>query len=102
MANSDDKSASNGSDNNGAEQGNSPKGSPEYWRRAFVYLTGMGMTPEEKQRFEDDRDAKFADNQRKRCEGFRDYLLQYSKAASCLSFPFCCLYNAFITKFSVR
>lgn len=50
------------------------KGGPEFWRRSFSYITGMGMTDEDRTRFENNR----IEEECRRCEKQRNYLMKYS------------------------
>lgn len=50
------------------------KGGPEFWRRSFSYITGMGMTDEDRARFENKR----IEEECRRCEKQRNYLMKYS------------------------
>ncbi|KAL7275749.1 Mitochondrial inner membrane protease atp23 [Rhizina undulata] len=53
-------------------------GGPEWWRRSFAYVTGMGMTDEERSQFEKDQSLVQEQKDCQRCEKYRDYLMNYS------------------------
>lgn len=55
-----------------------PKGGPEWWRRTFVYLTGLGLTEDEKVRWERDYRARRAVKDCQNCEKWKNYLMDYS------------------------
>lgn len=59
-----------------------PKGGPEWWRRSFSYMTNMGMTPEEREEFEKEREIKREVDDCRRCERWRDYNLKHSELPS--------------------
>lgn len=54
------------------------KGGPEFWRRSFSYITGMGMTDEDRARFEHSNEEKKIGEECRKCEKQRDYLMKYS------------------------
>lgn len=61
---------------------NSPvKGGPEFWRRSFSYITGMGMTDEDRAQFGRSSENKKIEEECRRCEKQRDYLMKYSNCS---------------------
>ena len=52
------------------------------WRNWFSLLMGQ-MTDEGKEQYRYDRDTRFEEEDCKRCEKHRDYLLKYSKTRPC-------------------
>lgn len=54
------------------------KWSPEFWRRSFSYMTGMGMTDEDHAQLERDSEARKIEEECRKCEKQRDYLMKYS------------------------
>ena len=54
------------------------RGGPEFWRKTFSYMTGMGMTDDERAQFQVERHRKKADAECTKCEKNLDYLLNYS------------------------
>lgn len=50
----------------------------DWWRRTLAYKTGLGLSEEEKQRYEADLKRKVKDAQCKNCHEWRDFMLQNS------------------------
>jgi len=57
---------------------NPTPGGPEWWRQTFAYVTGMGMSDDERQQFEADRQRRKTEAECRRCEKHLNYLLKYS------------------------
>lgn len=53
-------------------------GSFEWWRRTLQYKTGLGLTPEEKTRYENDYKNILIKKQCQDCYQYRDWMLKYS------------------------
>ncbi|KAH8150369.1 uncharacterized protein LAJ45_05580 [Morchella importuna] len=51
---------------------------PEFWRRTFCYVTGLGLSPEDRAAYEADNELRKEQDECRRCEKNRDYLLRYS------------------------
>lgn len=49
-----------------------------WWRRTFQYKTGIGLTPEEKQKYENDYHFVLQKKQCQQCYESRDWILKYS------------------------
>lgn len=50
----------------------------EWWRRSLQYKTGLGLTPEEKLKYEQDYKDILARKQCEDCYKYRDWMLKYS------------------------
>lgn len=50
----------------------------EWWRRTLQYQTGLGLTPEEKLKYEKDAVVYNREKSCKRCYEYRDWMLKYS------------------------
>lgn len=50
----------------------------EWWRRTLQYKTGLGLTEDEKIKYEKDLSVRTTKNDCERCYSYRDWMLQYS------------------------
>jgi inner membrane protease ATP23 len=57
----------------------------DWWRRTLAYKTGLGITEEEKIRYENDVKAKIKDSQCRKCYEYRDWMLNFSPTVRFMS-----------------
>lgn len=67
-----------------SSENNVPSGF-DWWRRTLEYKTGLGLTPEAKEKYEKDLEAKTIRDQCVKCYEYRDWLLNYSPTVRFMS-----------------